>query len=253
MLYIENKNLQAVLSQQKIQPFFQEIIDSQGKTVGIEILSRWIDEDTLCILPEQFIQAFDNNGLLADLTCSIIEQVIKVLVTTPRFLSKDFYISINVTEDILSDYKFKYYVKYLSTFYNVILELSETYKIKHPNCLKSDIYELNSNKIKFAIDDYGINNSTLSMLYEYNFHVLKLDKFFVSHLFKNDTYNERNKKRIIIQNIVDLSKALNLKLIAEGIECIEQETTLKNAGVEYFQGYMYSKPMHISHILDIEA
>ncbi|MHA6607415.1 EAL domain-containing protein [Photobacterium damselae] len=246
MFNLEFENLKSVIYQKKIQPFYQIIVDKNKKVVGIEILSRWIEQDGQLFSPDVFIDKFDKHGLLPELTCILIEQIIE---TMPTSNNKDMFISININEDIISDFKFKYYIKYLSTYYNIVLEVTESKKIQNKQCFLSDMSELRSEKIKFSIDDYGKENSTLSLLYDYNFDMIKLDKFFITDLFIRDNGQELSKKTYIINNIVALCSSLNIKLIAEGVETISQEEFLKKNGVAFFQGYLYSKPSRLERHL----
>ncbi|PSU82659.1 EAL domain-containing protein [Photobacterium kishitanii] len=241
-------NLKSVLFQKKIQPFFQDIVDGNRNIVGIEILARWVEDDKVLYLPDFFITKFEKHGLLVDFTCSLIEQIISIFLVSVNKFSDDFYISLNVTEEILSNYKFKIYIKQLSLYCNIVLELTEKKSIICSDCIKNDIEELRSEKIKFAIDDYGMDNSTLLLLYDYKFDFLKLDRYFISMLLENSQSEFNYKRKLIIKNIVDLCIVLDIKLVVEGIENIEQERLLKDIGVKYFQGYLYSKPMRFNNI-----
>ncbi|PSU18753.1 EAL domain-containing protein [Photobacterium damselae] len=244
MYDLEVENLKSVLYQQKIQPYFQNIVDENKNIVGVEVLARWVESEDVVFLPHFFIDKFEKKGLLVEFTCSLIEQVIGVISNQydKVNINNDFYVCINITEDVLADFKFKTYIRHLSSYCHVVLELTEKNSIICSNCVRNDIQELYSDRIKFAIDDYGKDNSTLLLLYEYQFDILRLDKYFVSSLFDSSFFELNNKRKLIIKNIIDLCHNLGVRLIVEGIETQSQETLLKDMGVKFFQGYLYSRP-----------
>ncbi|CEO41868.1 EAL domain-containing protein [Photobacterium kishitanii] len=253
MLDLELVNLKSVIAQQKIQPYFQNIVDNNRNVVGAEILARWVENNELVFSPDIFIKKFEAKGLLAEITCSLIEQIICFLSTSIYKHTDKFYLSLNITEEVLSDRNFKIYIRQLNKYCNVVLELTENKPIVCGSCIKKNIRTLKSDKLKFAIDDYGIDYSSLMLLYDYQFDILKLDKSFISMLCTDFLSESNYRKKIIIKNIVDLCCSLKIKLIAEGVETLEQELLLKNLGVKYFQGFLYSRPMRIDKLFLILA
>lgn len=241
--------LLSIISQKKIKPYFQTIVDVNTNIVGIEILARWVDTTNVVQLPSDFIGRFEKNGLLVDLTCSLIEQVIGVFssIYIERIPDK-FYVCINVTEDLLSSLVFKSYVFKLSLLCDVILEFSEKNKIISNDIVRKNILDFRTFNVKFAIDDFGVDNSSFHLLYEFDFDILKLDKYFISLLYDNSFCNDKEKKRLIIKNILELCSILEMKLVVEGIESKDQEVFLKSIGVKYFQGYLYSRPVSIDNL-----
>jgi EAL domain-containing protein (putative c-di-GMP-specific phosphodiesterase class I) len=90
--------------------------------------------------------------------------------------------------------------------------------------------------LKINLDDFGTGYSSLSVLKEFHIDVLKIDKSFVDEVTEP-------KGKIYVKTIVDMAKNLNIKTVAEGVERKEQFEVLKELGVDYFQGYYFSKPL----------
>jgi EAL domain-containing protein (putative c-di-GMP-specific phosphodiesterase class I) len=91
--------------------------------------------------------------------------------------------------------------------------------------------------VKLALDDFGTGYSSLSYLHQFSFDVLKIDKSFIS---SNRAKSEEN---IVLEAIINLSKALGIKTTAEGIETLEQLHSMKKLGCHYGQGYYLSRPV----------
>ena len=89
------------------------------------------------------------------------------------------------------------------------------------------------------IDDFGSGYSSLNMLKDIQADILKIDM-----LFLRETEN-RAKSKIILNSIISMAKALNMKVITEGVETEEQLQTLKEMGCPMFQGYYFSKPLPV--------
>ena len=97
--------------------------------------------------------------------------------------------------------------------------------------------KLQKHNILFALDDFGIEYSTFHYLQVFPVNFIKLDKAFIQQC-------ETNKiSEAIVDSITMLARRLHIKIVAEGIETIEQAKIIKKKGIEYLQGYFYSPPV----------
>ena len=96
--------------------------------------------------------------------------------------------------------------------------------------------------VQISIDDFGTGYSSLSYLHRFPIDQLKVDRSFVSAMEENTENGE------IVRTVIALAKALNLKVVAEGIESIHQFHQLRILGCEYGQGYLFSKPLQVADI-----
>jgi EAL domain-containing protein (putative c-di-GMP-specific phosphodiesterase class I) len=96
--------------------------------------------------------------------------------------------------------------------------------------------------VQISINDFGTGYSSLSYLHRFPIDLLKVDRSFVSAMEENTENGE------IVRTVIALAKALNLKVVAEGIESIHQFHQLAVLGCEYGQGYLFSKPLPVAEI-----
>mgnify|MGYP002131907425 FL=1 len=91
--------------------------------------------------------------------------------------------------------------------------------------------------ISIAIDDFGTGYSNLHNLHALNVDILKIDKSFISTLSTNST------SHLIAEHIIEMAQSLHLKMIAEGVETVEQIEWLRERGVQYCQGWYFAKAL----------
>ncbi len=116
------------------------------------------------------------------------------------------------------------------------LEITESALIDHADTAAEVFAKLRAMGIQVAIDDFGTGYSSLSYLHRFPFDILKIDYSFVSQMGPAGPHTA------IVKAIVVLAQALDLEVIAEGIETSEQVVALKAMGCTYGQGYLFSKP-----------
>ncbi|WP_321315898.1 GGDEF domain-containing protein [Halarcobacter sp.] len=115
-------------------------------------------------------------------------------------------------------------------------ELTEHNLFKDEKNLQESIKNYNQNDIKTAIDDFGTGVSGLHLLYISDTNFVKIDKFFISYIDKDP------KKRLFCSSIVEMAHTMGIKVIAEGIERVEEYLTCKDIKVDYLQGYLFCRP-----------
>ncbi|NOQ31464.1 MAG: EAL domain-containing protein [Helicobacteraceae bacterium] len=124
----------------------------------------------------------------------------------------------------------------LSTTIKIIFEITETSTTNDTKTLINIMNELLKYNISFSMDDFGTGYSSLSYLRDLPLSELKIDQSFVAQI-AND------KQAAVVKTIVNISKNLDLSIVAEGVEEDYQEEFLKDFNCDIFQGYLYSKPI----------
>ena len=119
---------------------------------------------------------------------------------------------------------------------DVHLEVTETAYMDNPGSVLDGVNELKDYGFAIEMDDFGSGYSSLSVFGEMPVDVLKLDMLFIQQ-------KQSDKGDKTIKYIIDLAKALDLKVIAEGVETVEQASRLQNMGCDYAQGFFYSRPI----------
>ncbi len=215
-----------------------------GKISGAEALVRWKNQEKGIIYPSDFIPLFEKSGFICKLDLYVLEETCKLISKWIKKGKEMLRISVNVSRQHLNDKSFleKYELicnKYNVPTYLIDLELTESIFLENPESIDV-IDDIHSKGFKCSIDDFGFGYSSLGILKAFKVDIIKLDRsFFVSR-------NNIDRGKIVIESIIELSKRLGMKVIAEGIEELEQVEFLKNIGCDYIQGYVFSKPLLIS-------
>ncbi|MGR5131015.1 putative bifunctional diguanylate cyclase/phosphodiesterase [Vibrio alfacsensis] len=240
-LDLESRLRQAI-SQDLLELYYQPIIDlEKGTIVGAEALMRWNDEQYGFVSPEEFIAIAEKNGLIHQLGEFAIRQAchqaakwqtISPLVVSVNFSSVQFrycdrlfeQIKLHLQESGLPAEKFD-------------VEVTESLLFNHSQELMDLLDNLRALGAKLTIDDFGTGYSALSYLQKFPFDRLKIDRSFLQNMFENDSDRE------LVNVIIAMAKALNLKIVAEGIEEQRHVDYLKNLNCEFGQGFHYSRPV----------
>ena len=223
-----------------LQPYF----DRDGKAFGGEALARWNHPQRGLLEPDFFIQPLEKSGLIHKLDTFIWEEAARTLEAWEKRGLDNMQISVNVSAkdmfyiDIADNFK-QLLLKHTFNPQNLKVEFTEEALNKDLNTTISLFEKLKALGFEVGIDDFGHGYSSLNFLKDVNADILKMDMVLVQ---KNEN-TERAK--IILKFIVQISKALGMKLVSEGVETAEQLEMLKTLGFPCFQGYYFSKPIEI--------
>ncbi len=231
------KNIEYALKHKKVVSFFQPIVDNKTKQiVKYESLVRIIDKNNEIISPIFFLDIAKKAGLYTNITLHVIENSFKMVK------EKNISVSINLSpNDILRDtVKEKIYtlLKEINPPKGMItFELLEDEIVQIPKALKDfidNVLKLNAN---IAIDDFGEGYSNFSRIADYKAEIIKIDGSIIKNIDKDIT------KQSIVQAIVSFAKKENKKTVAEFVENEKIYKILLDLGVDYSQGYYFSKPL----------
>jgi diguanylate cyclase (GGDEF)-like protein len=230
------RTTRTMILQEKIEPYFQPIKDiAKNEILKYEVLARGILGDKI-IAPVYFIHPAEKLGLITSITRMMINK------SFDFFKDKTYQFSINITErDLLEGYLFDF-LNEKTKQYNiapqrVTFEILENITLAKNN--EKIIQQLNLLReagFRIAIDDFGIENSNFSRLLEINLDFIKIDGIFIRNLKINP------KNKTITKAIVNLSKTLGIKTIAEYVEDEDIYNIIKECGIDYAQGYYIGKP-----------
>ena len=213
-----------------------------GALGGAEALVRWISPEKGFISPGKFIPLFEKNGFVGPVDNYILEQLCIFQRNRLRKGYKTVPISVNVSRVQLSDPNLAHEIcaivdKHSVPHKYIDIELTESACFDDMEVLITTINQLRSMGFPVSMDDFGSGYSSLNLLKELPFDTLKIDGEF----FRNVT--DENRANIVVKNIIDLAKSLNMAVVAEGIEKQEQVDFLKTTECDLIQGYFYSKPI----------
>ena len=120
---------------------------------------------------------------------------------------------------------------------NLELEITETSFMENPQDTINKVNTLWNMGIFFSIDDFGIDYSSLGYVSKFKIKTLKIDRIFIKNIIDNEVNKE------ITKAIITMAHNLNLKVIAEGVETVEQKEFLNSLNCDEMQGFLFSKPL----------
>ena len=230
------RHTRELILEEKIFPYFQPIKDiAKDEILKYEVLARGI-LDTDIILPEKFISAAEQLGFITSVTRQMINKSFEF------FQNNEYSFSINITErDLLDGYLEKFLLEKLKTYNieasRVTFEILEHITIsENSDAITAELAKLKEMGFSLAVDDFGIENSNFSRLLDTNVDYLKIDGMFIKDLKENEQHRQ------VTRAIVNLSRTLGIKTVAEFVEDEEIYNMVKECGVDYAQGYYLGKP-----------
>jgi len=228
------RKLKWALENDRIIPFYQPIVDANGKMVKYEALVRLIDENGRVVSPFFFLDVAKKSRMYLEITKRVIDKAIE------KIKEKNVAISINLTlEDINDEDMRKFIFEKISSIKDKTLltfEIVESEDVGENKKVKEFLRKIKSLGSLIYIDDFGSGYSNFDYLIKLNPDGVKIDGSIIKNIL-TDKNNE-----IITKTIISFAKEMNIKTIAEYVENKEIFDKLKNLGVDYFQGYYFSAP-----------
>jgi diguanylate cyclase (GGDEF)-like protein/PAS domain S-box-containing protein len=247
ILQLENALRQAIELGQ-LQLHYQPQLSLQdGSVIGAEALLRWYPDFGM-VSPAEFIPIAENSGQIIQIGEWVLRTAISQLKCWLDQGVPPFVMAVNISAAQFRQVNLPDLVIHLleeaqlPTQY-LELELTESVAMKNPAAAIAIMNNFHARGICLAIDDFGTGYSSLSYLKSFKIHKLKIDQSFVRNL------TETPADQAIVSAVIDLSRNLGFKTIAEGVETIEQLTYLQNKGCDQIQGYYFSKPLPAEQFL----
>ncbi len=217
----------------------------RNRVESVEALIRWRHPVRGLIMPGEFIGIAEESRDIIDLTVWTIQQVIR----DQRALAReghDVTAFINISGSLLSDARFVRRACALvkSSGARIGFEITETAVIREPEIAIAHLHEFAAIGIDIAIDDYGAGLSSLAYLKKLPARELKIDKLFVTQLTSS------NRDPLIVRSTIDLAHALEMEVVAEGVETPAALALLTVMGCDIAQGYFISRPIDLPALLD---
>lgn len=238
--------LQEALTAGQFCIYFQPKISLDTEEfIGSEALIRYINQAGEIIAPNNFIPILEEARLIKMLDLYVFEEVCKQINIWKERKMRVKPVSINLSRSTLSYHFLADQLLALITKHNIDislleLEVTETAEIDNQLVFSQALEKLKEYGFSISIDDFGVRNASLSLFTTINFDILKLDRSLVKTLAQNQ------KARILIRSLAVICSDLGIKLIAEGVETLEQLDILKELRCNEVQGYLFSKPLPLN-------
>ena len=213
---------------------------------------RLKDTDTLgFISPEEFIRVAEERGMIIEIGNIIMEKVCSFIKNGGLGELGIAYIEVNVSGDQAVDEELferfeKNRKKYGIAQDMINLEITETVAVEAVEMLKDNVRRFLNAGYSFSMDDFGTGYSNISKLMDSFYHLIKFDKSLIWPYFDKESKNGK----LLLPNLIKMINELGYQIVAEGIETEEMVQMLSENGVEYIQGYFFSRPVPENAFLD---
>lgn len=234
--------LEKAFAENRFEVYYQPIysIDS-GKYNSAEALLRLNDDMYGYISPEIFIPAAEENGMIHKIGKFVLEEVCR-FIAGEKFKNLGLeYVEVNLSVIQCMSSELSEDVRAVMERYGVSneqinLEITETAAAYAQTTMMDNINSLTDDGIAFSLDDFGTGYSNMKRIASMPFSIVKLDKTFADI----DTDDKMIK---VVKNTISMVKDMNMKIVVEGVETEKSLRKFSNLGVDYIQGYYFSRPL----------
>ena len=230
---------------------YQPVVDARTEQlIGAEALLRWQNDTYGTVPPDQFIPLLESDPLFPELGEWIMKEAVrsakKILKKNPEFVIN---INLSYTQLEMPNFIDMVFRVLDETGYppeHLCLEVTERCRLLDIGLLKNVAASLKSRGVLIALDDFGTGFSSISIVKELPFDIIKIDRGFVQKIEDNEVDRE------LMRHFADLASLFGAKVCVEGIETEGMKDILQRFHVESFQGYYYAKPLMLNKILEWE-
>lgn len=234
--------LRCAVAEKQFEVFYQPLLQAgTGDLTGFEALLRWNHPERGTVSPAEFIPLAEETSLIKPLGAWVLEKACCDAARWPLPLK----VAINlspvqfVKSRLVEEVRHALNVSGLAAA-RLELEITESVLLQNSEETLRSLNELRELGVQISMDDFGTGYSSLSYLRSFPFDKIKIDQAFVRTLADGRGSLE------IIRAVVGLGRALNMKVLAEGVETVEQFAALKAEGCDEVQGYLFSKPVPLN-------
>jgi len=221
-----------------------------GGPVGAEALVRWHHPRRGLLAPAEFIGVVEQSELVGPFTRYVVDRALK-LAASWAAEGLDIPIAVNLSARSLLDRRLPTEIAELLGRHKVaperlVLEITETVMMTELDVIDDVLGALRDIGAQLAVDDFGTGYSSLTFLARFPVHEVKVDRAFVTRMIDSP------EARAIVRSTIELARALDLRVVAEGVETAEQRAALAEMGCDAAQGYHFFAPMpaeKTSHVL----
>lgn len=244
LLTLETK-LHDAIKNQAFELYYQPKVNLQSNKIeGMEALIRWFDDELGFVPPDQFIPFAEDFGLISDISEWVIAKAGRQVTEWNKQYNLNLRVAVNISPSHLKADNFIERLNQILQEHEISpsaleIEITEMSFLDQNSDLLNTIKHLSEMDITLAIDDFGTGYSSLSYLKKFPVDLLKIDRTFIHEMYKN------NADIAMVSAMISLARALNLKVVAEGVEEHEDLHLLREFDCEFVQGYYYSRPLTI--------
>ena len=243
-------DLHQALRGDQFRLLFQPIVNlATGKMGKAEALLRWHHPELGLVGPANFISHAEKTGLIAEIgDWVILQSALAAKALRARWPDFQVHVNFSATQVLSRSFSLQ---RLLDVTQGVgippaalVLEFTESVLIEEESRVHHFLVEASAAGFQLAIDDFGSGYSSLAYLQRFDFDFVKIDKSFVR------VARETSRKRDLCAAIVSIGRAMNVEVVAEGIETTDQCHRLAGVGCDWGQGYLFGRPMELAAMLE---
>lgn len=242
--------LHHALSKQQLYLVFQPQINlHSNRWESVEVLMRWRSEDGSLISPLQFIPLAEESGHIITMTYWLLEISAATLHRWRRQGIPLKSMAVNIPASVLAEPDFMERLQDLRLRYDLDaalleLEITESQLLNAKHQVNETLNAITQAGFNLIIDDFGTGYSNISQIKKMKVHKLKIDKSLIDGIAKS------KEDALLVRAVIDMARALNIKVLAEGVENDHQLGYLTNYGCDYVQGYLFAKPLSETEFIE---
>lgn len=260
-VFFDEKIMQSVQNAKEVESRFAEAIEKEEflvyyqpkvtlknyRLAGAEALCRWMHDGEM-IPPFRFIPVLEQSHLICELDFYMLEHVCRDISRWLKAGMPVVRVSVNLSRVHLGDVDLLEHVleivdKYKVPHEYIEIELTETTTDVDYRELKYVVTGLRNQGISVAVDDFGVGYSSLNLIREMPWRVLKIDRTFLPVGDEED--DDEVQKKIMLKHMIAMAQNLGLECIAEGVETVEQVVLLKENNCYLAQGFLFDRPLPV--------
>ncbi|ELY6213904.1 cyclic di-GMP phosphodiesterase [Cronobacter dublinensis] len=226
---------------------YQPVVDAATRQIrGVEALMRWKHPAAGMIPPDAFISFAEAQGLIVPLTRHLFKLIAQDVPHLQQSLPPGAKLGINIAPGHLHSPEFqadiqKFHASLPPDYFQLVFEITERDMIREKEAI--GLFEwLHQQGYEIAVDDFGTGHSALIYLERFTLDYLKIDRGFVNAIGTETITSP------VLDAVISLAKRLNMATVAEGVETLEQAKWLSVRGVNFLQGYYFSRPVRAGEL-----
>lgn len=244
------KLIKSAIENDRVEVFYQPIYSTKDQRfISAEALVRIRDENGNLVPPGRFIPIAESNGMILDLGEMVFKKVCHFIDNHDIKKLGLEYIEVNLSivqcayEKLADDFisimkKNRITPKYIN------LEITESASLNAKKTLLKNMKKLMNFGVRFSLDDFGTGQSNLNYIMEMPVDIVKFDRDMTNAYFEN------GKAKYIMNAAMNMIHGMNLHIVSEGIETMEQFSVMEKLGINYIQGFYFSKPLPEQEFVD---
>ena len=237
------QQLRLALERGEFALHYQPQVDARTQqVVGVEALLRWHNAELGDVSPARFIPVAEECGLIQPIGRWVMNEAFRQKAAWQLLGLDALDVSINLSTAQLADPELLGLIQQCIARHNcdpacMVLEITESHLMADPAAASDKLRAIKALGLQLSIDDFGTGYSSLAYLKRFPIDELKIDQSFVQSMLDDEA------DLAIVRSIIALGHALGLRLVAEGVESLQQAVQLRAMGCDELQGYYFSRPL----------